>query len=85
MDVKELKKISKKLKPILSIGKNGLTQGSIELIERELKQKELIKLKILSAASDNDSKEDLLGTIIEKTGAKKIDAIGNIVVIYKKK
>lgn len=81
--VKELKRRSKNLPAILSIGKNGITQGSLELIKRELKQKKLIKIKFLKAALDQWGKDELIIKITDFTGASIIDRMGNNLVIYK--
>lgn len=82
--IKELKRRSKNLLAILSIGKNGLTQGSLELIQRELKQKNLIKIKFLKSALDQWGKDDLIIRIVEFTKATIIDKVGNNLVLYKR-
>lgn len=82
--VKELKRRSKNISAILSIGKNGITQGSLELIKRELKQKKLIKIKFLKAALDQWSKDDLIIKLTDFTKASIIDRVGNKLVLYKR-
>jgi RNA-binding protein len=86
---KQLRSMAKGLSPILQIGKNGLTQGSIDLIERELEQKELIKIKLLKGAlSEEATKADrkaFAQEIAEKTDAKVVEQVGNILVLYRSK
>ena len=47
---KELRTRAKGLSPIVQIGKNGLTQGSIDQIDKELEQRHLIKIKMFAGA-----------------------------------
>ena len=49
--IKGLRAKAKPLVPIVNVGKNGLTPGVIGLIDRELKDKRLIKVKMLKGAS----------------------------------
>lgn len=82
--MKELRRRAKHLKPILSIGKNGVSEGSIELIARELEQKKLIKIKMLKSAIDQRDKKEIASDIARKTQSQVVEQIGNIVVLYKK-
>ena len=80
---KQLRTRGKGLKPVLQIGKNGLSEGTIELLSRELKQNELIKVKFLDAAREQTSKKELAKQVCTATGATLIEQIGNVIVIYK--
>jgi RNA-binding protein len=89
MTVKQdLRSKAKMLSPILQIGKNGLTQGSIDLIDRELEQKGLIKIKMLKGSLPEDaSKADRKGLaqqMADATHSQIIEQVGNIVVLYRK-
>jgi len=78
----ELRKAAQQLKPILSIGKNGVTEGSLALINRELEQKSLIKIKLLQTAPSE--KDALIKAIVSGTKAELVQAVGNVVVLYRK-
>lgn len=82
--MKELKAKSKQLKPILSIGKNGLGQGTLDLIDRELEQKELIKIKFLKTAIEDMDKKSFANKIAELTKSELVDQVGNVIVLYRK-
>lgn len=82
--MKELKAKSKQLKPILSIGKNGLGQGTLDLIDRELEQKELVKIKFLKTAIEDMDKKSFAKKIAELTKSELIDQVGNVIVLYRK-
>ena len=74
-----LRSIARNLKPIVQIGKNGLTDESIETIRKALEDHELIKVKFLAF---KEEKEELSHELLEKTRADLVDRMGNIVVLY---
>ncbi len=82
-----LRSQAKILTPVLQIGKNGLTQGSIDLIDRELDTKHLIKVKLLSAALPDDANKSdrraLASEMASRTRSRVIEQVGNIVVLYR--
>lgn len=85
--VAQLRAQGRLLTPILQIGKNGLTQGSIDLIDRELEQKHLIKIKLLKGALPEDAKKkdrQALGEeIARQARAQIIEQVGSIIVLYR--
>jgi RNA-binding protein len=85
---KALRAKAKLLTPIMQIGKNGLTQGSVDLIDRELEQKHLIKIKLLKGALPEDaSKADrraLANEMAKKSKAVLVEQVGSVVVLYRK-
>jgi RNA-binding protein len=79
----DLRKKAKALTPILHIGKNGITDSLILEIEKTLKKKKLVKIKINKGALDGRDRKEIAKEIVEKTGAKLIDFIGFNIVLYK--
>lgn len=67
----------------LQIGKAGVNERVIKEIKRQLKDKELIRIKF--ARSISSEKETYINEIIRKTNAKLIDLRGNVAIIFKKK
>lgn len=67
----------------LQIGKAGVNEKVIKEIKRQLKDKELIRIKF--ARSISPEKETYINEIIRKTNAKLIDLRGNVAIIFKKK
>ena len=53
VDINRLKKEAKILEPILRIGKNGMNDSIILEIEKLLKKRKLIKIKVLNNCSDD--------------------------------
>lgn len=67
----------------LQIGKAGVNEKVIKEIKRQLKDKELIRIRF--ARSISTEKETYINEIIRKTNAKLIDLRGNVAIIFKKK
>ncbi len=79
----DLKKKARELRPLVRIGKAGLTEGVILEIKRHLDTKELVKIKVLRS-----SKEDymyIVETLLKETNSKLISSVGHTFVLYKPK
>ena len=66
------------------IGKKGLTENQIREIEKQLKKKRLIKVKILKSALISQKREEIAETLAEKTRSKVVDVRGLIVTLSQK-
>lgn len=86
-EIKQLRAKAKHLEPIVQIGKNKLSPGTIELVERELMQRQLIKIKFLKAALPEDAtkkdRQELAASIATVTKSAIVEQVGNILVLYK--
>jgi len=67
----------------INIGKSGINENVIEEIKRQLKDKEILKLRFSKNISSD--KESYISQIIEKSNSKLIDLRGNVAVIIKKR
>ena len=89
MNISKTKRFVKhKLKdegPTIWIGKEGLTQDSLNEIEKQLKKNKMVKIKILKAALLNDDKKAIAARAAEQTGALLVDLRGHIFILYRKK
>ena len=79
-----LRKKAKSLEPVLMVGKKGLMENAIKELSILLKNKKLIKIKLLKSAIQNKNKKELINEIVEKTGSELVEAVGNVVVLHKK-
>ena len=73
-----MRSLAHHLKPISIIGKNGLTDSSLDFIIKALVAHELIKIKINFGDKDKIALE-----ISKKTNFFKIGKIGKIIIFYK--
>jgi RNA-binding protein len=69
------------IKPILQIGKGGISDSVIEEIKKQVKKRKIIKIKILKNILEMQSKEELISILESKTGAKVLQVVGNIVTL----
>ncbi len=70
------------LKPIVTIGQNGLSDNVNLEIDQALSRHELLKLRI--PALGKQGKKDLAATICEQHAAELVEMIGNVIVIYRR-
>lgn len=70
-----------KLKPVVIIGQNGLSENVQNEIDIAVNHHELIKIRI--PALDKSDKKALVDTICLENQATLIIAIGNVIVIYR--
>ncbi len=82
-DKYRLRSLANPLKPIIIIGKEGLTENILTSIKDAIRVHELIKISILKTYSGLATKE--LGNLIcSLTNAEYIFSVGRVIVIYKK-
>jgi RNA-binding protein len=78
--VDQLKALAHHLNPLIQIGKNGVTKGQIENIDKDLLHHELLKIKFNDYKAQ---KEELSRKIAVETGSEIVDIIGNTLIIYR--
>jgi RNA-binding protein len=81
-DIRQLRAIGHKLKPVVSVGGNGLSEAVIAELDRALNQHELIKVKL--AVGDRDAKAAVSAKLCERTGAELVQRIGNIILVLRR-
>jgi RNA-binding protein len=81
-EIKKLKSRAHHLKPLIQIGKNGLTPSLITAVDKALFDHELIKIRFQDF---KEEKKDLAARIEEETGCEMISMIGNVLTVYREK
>lgn len=81
--LRELKAKSKSLKPVVRVGKNGLSENMIKEMKLLLKKKRLIKVKMLRNSLDNVEIEEAIRNMTEKCDCILVDKIGLTFSVYK--
>ena len=66
-DPKQLRAIGHKLKPVVTISGNGLSEGVMAEVDRALAQHELIKVKL--AVGSRDARAEVTDELCGKAGA----------------
>ncbi len=82
--IKLLRAKAKELDPVGFIGKAGITDKVVEELQRQLKAKKLIKVRVAKDFYGADKKSAAQG-LADKVGADLIDRIGYVIVLAKKK
>ena len=76
-----LRGLAHHLNPLVQIGKNGCTEAVVKDIQRNLKDHELIKVRI--GIDDRSEFKETCQTIAQETGSALVQTIGRIAVLYK--
>ena len=78
---KYLKGLGHHLSPVILIGKEGISPKLIEATALELKNHELIKIKI--GNNSNVAKQDAVLALTAGTGGEQVQLIGKSLLLYK--
>jgi RNA-binding protein len=79
---KLLRSLSHPRKPIVTIGRNGLTEPVLNELERALDHHELVKIKVNIA--DRDDRCAAIQALCEHTGATLIQRIGFVATVFRR-
>ena len=77
---KNLRAKAHDLKPIVLIGKSGVSEGCIQSINEAIEVHELIKIKFIE---HKDNKKPLSETICNKTNSEIVGNIGHTIMIFR--
>lgn len=75
-----LRKIAHDLRPLVQLGKQGLTSSLLATIDHTLNAHELIKLKFLDY---QDQKQELAEQIVQELQAHLVAVVGNVAILYR--
>jgi RNA-binding protein len=70
-------------KPTIRIGKNQVSKEILKEIEKQLEQKEMIKIKILQSALQDNKAKEIASRIVEETEATLVEIRGHTLILYK--
>lgn len=77
--IKQLRTIGHQLKPIVTLGDQGLSEGVLTELDRALDDHELIKIKF--ASSDRETRQALLDDVLRRSRSELIQQIGKVALI----
>jgi RNA-binding protein len=77
-----LKSLAHHLKPVVQVGKDGITEQTVQSLEEALNTRELLKVKVLEAAP-MDVREGGAALVERLPGAELVQTIGRVAVVYR--
>ena len=81
-DTRALRAAAHKLKPIVLIGKAGVTEAVLAELNIALDHHELIKIKV--PGEDREARRVAIEAVAGQSGAQLVQVIGHIAVLYRK-
>ncbi|NOK59874.1 MAG: ribosome assembly RNA-binding protein YhbY [Chloroflexi bacterium AL-W] len=75
-----LRRLAHHLKPVVHVGKQGLTNNIYATLDRELSAHELIKIKFVDF---QDQKKTMVDELVQESQSELIGIIGNIAILYR--
>lgn len=79
---KRLRGEAQRLKPLVHIGKHGLSDALLRSLDEALTHHGLVKVKF---DEFKDQKKELAPQLAEKSGSELIARVGNVAVLYRPK
>jgi len=80
--IKQLKALAHKLKPIVSVGQHGMKDSINDELAIAIDFHQLVKVKI--SVGDRDMRDALVNELAKMHKAELVQKIGNIAVFYKR-
>lgn len=81
-EMKQLRAIGHKLKPVVTVAGNGLTEGVLAELDRALSDHELVKIKL--AVGSREARAELIHEICDRSGAELVQGIGNVALLLRR-
>ena len=81
-ELRELKAKAQRLKPLVKLGKEGLSESFLAGLDQALSAHELVKVKF---DEFKDQKKELAPTLAARARAQIIMRVGNVVVLFRRK
>lgn len=78
---KQFRAIGHNLKPVVTIGGNGVSESVLAELERALDDHELIKVKI--AAGEREDRADIIDSLCQHTRSELVQSIGKTALLYR--
>jgi len=80
--IRHLRGLAHSLKPVVMVGQHGLRESVLEEIGIALDFHELIKIKV--SAGDRDERDRIITSIVDETGAERVQRIGNMAILFRR-
>ena len=80
--IKYLKSLANTLETKYQIGKNNITDNTIELLDNALKKNELIKVSVNSSVKEE--KEEISQILKNRLYCEVVQIVGNVITLFRK-
>ncbi|MDH5710275.1 MAG: ribosome assembly RNA-binding protein YhbY [Gammaproteobacteria bacterium] len=80
--IKYLRSLAHNIKPIVTIGQNGITDNVIAELEGALNFHELVKIKL--ANDERNDRKEMIRLLCEKTSAEVVQTIGKTATFFRR-
>ena len=80
--IKYLKSLANTLEAKYQIGKNNITDNTIELLDNALKKNELIKVSVNSSVKEE--KEEIYQILKNRLYCEVVQIVGNVITLFRK-
>ncbi|MFA6804661.1 MAG: YhbY family RNA-binding protein [Candidatus Methanomethylophilaceae archaeon] len=80
---KEIMRRATEIKPTVHVGKEGLDQGLTDEIIAQLKNRRIIKVRVLD--NSGDAADDIAKTVADSTDSVIVDVRGSVIVLTDKR
>lgn len=77
---KQLKRLAHHLKPVVMVGKNGVSESLLGSVDDALESHELIKMKFVDNKSE---KHQLSDEIAAQTDSSLVGVVGNVAILFR--
>ena len=79
---RHLRGLAHHLKPVVLMGQAGLKDSVLVEIDGALAHHELVKVKV--AGDDREERAEIIGAIVQRTGADLVQTIGHVAVLFRR-
>jgi RNA-binding protein len=81
-DIRQLRAIGHKLKPVVTVAGNGLSDAVAAELERALNDHELIKVRL--SVGPREARGAVAAEICQRTGAAIVQRVGNVILLLRR-
>ena len=81
-ELRDLKAKAQRLKPLVKLGKEGISESFLAALDQALGHHQLVKVKF---EEFKDQKKELSPVLARRAGAQIIMRVGNVVVLFRRK
>ncbi len=81
-DIKQLRAIGHKLKPVVTIAGKGLSEGVVAELDRALTDHELIKVKL--SVGSREARAEVTQQITRQLKAELVQSVGSVILLLRR-